>query len=504
LDGDPLFKKKRGKKTKPSVLSLKGTENYFAHEYNYNFGGTIMTDTIAAIATPPAPSAIGILRLSGPDSVGILDQVFTPARGEPMSERPDRLLVYGVLRDAENRDLDWCLATISRAPNSYTGEDTAELQCHGSPAALTLGLESLFAAGARQAKPGEFTRRAFLNGKLDLTQAEAVDGLIHAATAPAARQAAQQLGGALRGAAEEVYEGLTNLMAHFHAVLDYPDEDIEPFEAAEISTALDQAGERLKRLCSTYRRGRALAEGLPCAIVGLPNAGKSTLFNTLLGYERAIVTDAPGTTRDTVEELVTLGNVPLRLIDTAGVREAQDPAERLGVERSRAAVERSEAVLVLHDSASQSCPEDRELVNLVTRSGKPWLYVETKADLSAPLGPSQGPLWGTLNPPAATVRISAVTGEGMEDLERKVEALCPAGAGESAGEAVLTNARQAEAAGRAGQAVERASQSLGAGVTPDAVLTDVEEALEALGELTGRSVRADITQRIFERFCVGK
>jgi len=463
-----------------------------------------MTDTIAAAATPLAPSAIGILRLSGPDAISIIDRVFTPEQGLPMSARSPRTLVYGVLRDPSGRDLDRCLATVSRAPHSYTGEDTAELQCHGSPAALTLALEALFAAGARQALPGEFTRRAFLNGRLDLTQAEAIDGLIHAPTAPAARQAAQQLGGALRGAVEEVYLELADLMSHFHAVLDYPDEDIEPFQAEEISTTLISAGEKLSRLCATYRRGRALAEGIPCAIIGLPNAGKSTLFNALLGYERAIVTDVPGTTRDTVEELVTLGDVPLRLIDTAGVREAQDTVERLGVERSRAALERADLVLVLHDSTVPDCPEDREAVRLAEHSGKPWLYVETKADLSGIPADGPSPLGEMQNPPAAAVRVSAVTGEGMEELEKAVESLFSAGLGADAGGAVLTNARQAEAAGRAGQAVERASQSLRVGITPDAVLTDVEEAMEALGELTGRSVRADITQRIFERFCVGK
>ena len=189
-----------------------------------------MKDTIAAIATPLSPSAVGILRLSGPEAVSAVERVFTPFHGEPMSARPDRTLVYGVLHDREGAVIDHCLCTVSRAPNSYTGEDTAELQCHGSPAALALGLEALFAAGARQAKPGEFTRRAFLNGKLDLTRTEAVADLIHAETPAAVRQAAGQLGGALARTVDGIYDGLTGLCAHFHAVLDYPDEDIEPFE----------------------------------------------------------------------------------------------------------------------------------------------------------------------------------------------------------------------------------------------------------------------------------
>ena len=296
-----------------------------------------MTDTIAAIATPMTPCAIGILRLSGPGAVGAADAVFTPFRGGPMSGRPERTLVYGALHDREGAVIDWCLCTVSRAPRSYTGEDTAELQCHGSPAALALGLEALFAAGARQALPGEFTRRAFLNGKLDLTRTEAVAGLIHAETPAAVYQAAGQLGGALARAVDGVYGELAGLCAHFHAVLDYPDEDIDPFEAEELSSALGRAAQGLDALAATYRRGRLLNEGVPCAIVGRPNAGKSTLFNALLGRERAIVTDIPGTTRDTVEERCVLGGVLLRLIDTAGLRETGDAVEKLGVERSRAA-----------------------------------------------------------------------------------------------------------------------------------------------------------------------
>ena len=456
-----------------------------------------MSDIIAAIATPLVPSAIGILRLSGPGCAGVLDRVFTPFRGAPMSARPDRQLVYGALHDASGRAIDQCLATLSRAPHSYTGEDTAELQCHGSPTALTLGLDALFAAGARQAQAGEFTRRAFLNGKLDLTQVEAVADLIHAGSAGAVYQAAGQLGGALSQVVGQVYDDLTDLMAHFHAVLDYPDEDIDPFEAAEISAALTGAAGQLDRLAATYRRGRALTEGIPCAIVGRPNAGKSTLFNALLGYERAIVTPIPGTTRDTVEERVTLGDTLLRLIDTAGLRDSEDTVEQLGVERSRAALERSELALVLIDGSQPWREEDLELLNTAA-AHCPTILVYTKADLPAPR---------MAHPPrpegVALVTVSARTGQGLAELEAAVAALFPQDPGQRPG-ALLTNARQAESAGRARAAVDRAAQALAAGYSPDAVLTDVEEAMSALGELTGQNVREDITGRIFERFCVGK
>ena len=466
-----------------------------------------MNDTIAAIATPLIPSAIGILRLSGPGAVEVVDRVFTPFRGGPMTGRPDRTLVYGALHDREGQVIDHCLATVSRAPRSYTGEDAAELQCHGSPAALTLGLEALFAAGARQAGAGEFTRRAFLNGKLDLTRTEAVADLIHAETPAAVRQAAGQLGGALERAVDEIYDSLTDLCAHFHAVLDYPDEDIEPFELDELSAALAGAAERLDKLTATYHRGRLLNEGIPCAIVGLPNAGKSTLFNALLGYERAIVTPIPGTTRDTVEERVSFGGALLRLIDTAGLRETDDQAERLGVERSRAAVERAELIFVVVDSADElnetNGRELLELLHLVTDTGKPWIWIESKCDLTGVLGGAVGILGEGSGDPAVSVCLSAVTGEGMDKLEQAVVSIFPQDTDKQAG-AMLTNARQAEAAGRARAAVQRGAEALKAGLSPDAVVADVEEALSALGELTGRTVREDVTARIFERFCVGK
>ena len=455
-----------------------------------------MSDTIAAIATALVPSAIGIIRLSGPESVSVLDRVFTPAHGAPMSERPNRMLVYGALHDETGTVIDYCLATVSRAPHSYTGEDTAELQCHGSPTALTMGLEALFAAGARQAKAGEFTRRAFLAGKLDLTRTEAVADLIHAESPAAVRQAAGQLGGALERTITEIYDGLTDLMAHFHAVLDYPDEDIEPFEAAEISSALTEASKKLHALAASYDRGRALVEGIPCAIIGRPNAGKSTLFNALLGYDRAIVTPIAGTTRDTVEERLNLGGILLRLIDTAGLRDTDDQVERLGVERSRAALEQAELVLAVVDGGKTLSTEDEEILTLALTAPH-CIIIENKTDL-----PGEAI---TLPVPSGTavVRLSALTGDGLDELESAIHRLFPEDTGLRPG-TLLTNARQAESANRARRSIERAASALSSGLSPDAVLSDVEEALESLGELTGRLVRDDITARIFERFCVGK
>lgn len=454
-----------------------------------------MPDTIAAIATGEVVSAIGIVRVSGPGAVAAAEAVFRPADGRPMSEHRDRQLVYGRLVDAAGRVLDICLCTISRAPHSYTGEDTAELQCHGSPVVLRAALEALFAAGARQAGPGEFTKRAFLNGMLDLTEAEAVIDIIEAATAEAAVNAAGQLGGALSRRAEQVYSDVVDIISHFDAVLDYPDEDIEPFELANYASRLDAGASELRELLASFERGRVMREGVRAAIVGRPNAGKSSLLNAILGYDRAIVTAQPGTTRDTIEEKALLGGVLLRLTDTAGLREAADEAEREGVRRAFAAADGAELAIAVFDGSEPLSDADAETL-AAARAAKRAIGVVNKADLPRALDAAE------LTGFDAVVSLSARTGEGLEALASAVAELFPAPAA-PAGE-ILTNARQAEAVGRALAALDAARDALASGLTPDAVLTEAEDALSALSELTGRSVRDDVTDRIFSRFCVGK
>nr|WP_325258363.1 tRNA uridine-5-carboxymethylaminomethyl(34) synthesis GTPase MnmE [uncultured Oscillibacter sp.] len=468
-------------------------------------------DTIAAIAAGGnAPSAIGVIRVSGPECFAVCGRVFRAAR--PFEALEARRMVLGEMLDGEGRTVDRGLAVRFPAPRSYTGEDSAELHCHGSPVVLREVLAALFAAGARQAGPGEFTKRAFLNGQLDLTQAEAVIDLIDAETAAAARNAAAQLDGGLRRRLEPVQEALLEVTSRFYAVVDYPDEDIEDVRPEEVSAALREAEGALSALLATCRRGRVLKKGVRTAIVGLPNAGKSSLLNALAGYERAIVTDVPGTTRDTVEESVLCGGVLLRLIDTAGLRETEDQVEKLGVERSRKAMEEAELILLVSDdqvdmeNRPRAYWEDfRQLLAAVGGQETPWIFIASKRDLSGKTAGSIG-AWGgerAWNGPAAYVSLSSVTGEGLEDLEKAVTALFPAGDPGEAG-SLLTDQRQEDAARRALEAVRRALEALEGGLTPDAVLTDGEAALDALGELTGRTAREEIVERIFSRFCVGK
>ena len=427
-----------------------------------------MSHVIAAVSTGASVSAIGIIRLSGDGCIAVADKVFTLNSGKSLMESPDRRLVLGTLHDKQRRVIDQCMAVVSRAPHSYTGEDTVEFHCHGSPAVLAAGLEALYLAGALPAKRGEFTKRAFLNGKMDLTQAEAVIDLIEADTADAAANAAGQVGGKLQKQLTPIYDDLTNLCSHFHAVLDYPDEDIEDFGLEQYSKSLRGDAKALYALLQTYGQGRILRQGVAAAIVGKPNVGKSSLLNALAGFDRCIVTDVPGTTRDTVEAI--------------------------GVRRSREAVENADLVIFVCDGSQPLDEEDQAIIDLCMEQEIAVALIN-KTDLGSAVEPGELPF---LN----VIPICAKTGAGLDQLADAVDTMfenetpCDG--------SILTNARQFDAIRRAYEAMLRALQGLQLGVTPDAVLTDVEQAMEAMGEITGATVREDITARIFERFCVGK
>lgn len=455
-----------------------------------------MSDTIAAIATGNALSAIGIIRISGPESIRSVSELFRAQYGTSAENFEARKLYYGEII-IEGRVLDNCLCTVSRGPNSYTGEDTAELQCHGSPVVLAETLKALFSLGVRQAEAGEFTKRAFINGRMDLIQAEAVIDLINAETAEVAANAAGQLGGAVSKRTDAIYDKLTDIMAHFHAVLDYSDEDIEPFHIRDYAAVFEEYIRQLTRLEQSFARGTVMKNGIKCAIVGKPNAGKSSLLNALLGYERAIVTEIPGTTRDTIEERIKLGEVLLRITDTAGLRETEDPVERLGVKRSRAAASEAKLVLAVFDGSRPLDDEDRQAIGAADDAPHS-IAVINKIDLPQLIDTGE-----IVDKFQSICEVSSLNRTGLNKLERSVGEIFGGFLPQPAGE-ILTNARHYDAVRRAGRSLEGALAALNEGITPDAVLTDIEDAMEALGELTGKTVRDDITARIFERFCVGK
>jgi tRNA modification GTPase len=456
-----------------------------------------MSDTIAAIATGGAISAIGIIRISGGGAISTADKVFRALSGISLVDAVNRHMYYGELMEACGRLIDVCLCMISRGPDSYTGEDMVEFHCHGSPVVLSEALRSLFSHGVRQAEAGEFTKRAFLNGRMDLTQAEAVIDLIESETPVAARNAAGQIRGAVGVRLESVYVALLDVMAHFHAVIDYPDEDIDEFKMQNYLSVLLDTEEELKRMLSTHERGGILRNGIPTAIIGRPNVGKSSLLNALLGYDRAIVTDLPGTTRDTIEERILFGGVVLRLIDTAGLRKTDITVEKLGVERTLDAIRGAGLALLVLDGSEPLWNEDFEALRSIPE-GTPKLAVINKSDLSSVLDSDELKRLGL-----SYCRVSALTGSGFDALDSEIKKMFPEPETSASGE-LITNARQAEAISRALDSVRLAITAIKASVTPDAVLTDIESALTAIGAATGKIMRKDVISRIFERFCVGK
>jgi len=452
-----------------------------------------MSHTIAAVSTGNIVSAIGIIRLSGDDCIEIAEKVFTLYKGK-LTDAPDRKMVLGELHDHEGRVIDQGMAAISRAPHSYTGENTVEFHCHGSPAVLAAGLEALYIAGAKPAQRGEFTKRAFLNGKLGLTQAEAVIDLIEAESPEAAANAAGQVSGILQKKLAPIYDDLVNLCSHFHAVLDYPDEDIEDFGIENYTSSLQTDTKALNALLQTYNQGRILRQGAAAAIVGKPNVGKSSLLNALAGYDRVIVTEVAGTTRDTVEESVLVGSTRLRLIDTAGIRDTDDKIEAIGVERSKKAVDAADLVIFVCDGSKPLSEEDLSVIDICSEHQNAIALIN-KCDLGSAIEPCELPF-------LYVIRISAKDGTGLDQLADAVDTIFEKEA--PCDGSILTNVRQYDAIRRAYEAMRRAMQALQLGETPDLVLTDIEDAMAAMGEVTGATVREDITARIFERFCVGK
>ena len=449
-----------------------------------------MSDTIVAVATAPGAAAIGIVRLSGPKSAEIACGLFSPADGRGLSEHGARKAVFGTLADG-GQVLDRCIAILFPAPASYTGEDCAELQCHGGTALLSRVCAAARARGARAAEPGEFTRRAFLNGKLDLTGAEAVADLIAADTADGALNAAAQLSGALQNRLAGAFALLRDDVAHLAAYIDYTEEGVEPPDCGEVLERLRRLQAELKALAETFSAGRLFGEGVRCAIIGKPNAGKSSLMNALAGFDRSIVTDTAGTTRDTVEETACIGGLKLRLADTAGLRDARELAERLGVDRAKAAAMSSGLILAVYDGSCLPDEGDKATAELASAAGCEVINIVNKGDL---------PL---VRPVEGAVVVSAKTGEGLDALRAEILRRFGAGSLRPDG-SVVTNRRQADALFRAAESLGLAAEALERGFTPDVAWVDAETALRALGEVTGDNVSQSVLDSIFSRFCVGK
>lgn len=451
-----------------------------------------MSDLIVAAATPPVTGAIAIIRISGPGAAELADRVFFPFSGQRLSALPPRYAAYGEIREPSGAVLDRCLGISFPAPASYTGEDCAELQIHGGLTLVNRVLSLCCDAGARMAGPGEFTKRAFLNGKLDLTGAEAVADLISAESAEGVKNAAAQLSGSLRLRLESVTDRLLDLTSHFAAYIDYTEEGVEPPDLGNAEEMLLGISEELSRLSDSFSSGRYFGEGIRAAILGKPNAGKSSLLNALTGTDRAIVTDIPGTTRDTVEATLSIGGALLRLVDTAGLRSTEDLAEKLGVERSIEAARASAIIIAVYDGSVPPSPGEDEPERLAALTGAKLVRVICKSDLP------------TLRPiPEDAVALSTLTGEGIDGLRDRLCELLGLGTVSPDG-SLVTNRRQADALRRAADHARAAADTLRSGLTPDLAWVDTEAALSAVGEVTGRSVSEDVLDRIFQRFCVGK
>ena len=463
-----------------------------------------MPDTIVAIATANAPGGIGIVRVSGPAAFSIAKAIFRPKKALDWSHFNGYHMSYGWVGasgEAGNQpfeEIDEAICLLFRGPGSYTGEDVAELQCHGGPLLLQQVLQAALGAGARMAEPGEFTRRAWLNGRIRLNQAEAVMRLITAQSEQALRAAHAGLGGTLAGQIDRIRDGLIALAAHIGAWMDYPEEDISPLRDCEAENVLKEAEAALSELIERSKGARAVLDGVSAALVGRPNVGKSSLLNCLAGYDRAIVTELPGTTRDTVTETVCLGNLTLRLTDTAGLRDTEHPVEKAGVERSLAAMRGADLLLVVVDAAVGLTAEDEEL--LAGCDTERTIVIYNKIDLTPP---------GLWPPPSEeggfgyVVHTSAVTGEGLEDLARAAEEICQT-AGFAPGEAMLATQRQAQCAGDARDAVREALAALEKRFAPDAVSVCLEDAVQALFALTGERAGDAVVDEVFRAFCVGK
>lgn len=457
-------------------------------------------ETIAAISTPLGEGAIGIVRVSGGQAFAIAKKIFRDPSGQRERELKPWGVRYGSVVDCETGEyIDEALAIAMPAPHSFTREDVVEFSCHGGVAVLARVLEAVIKCGARLADPGEFTKRAFLAGRIDLSQAEAVIDVIRAKTDSARRLALANLRGDLSSRVSRIRENVLMLLAHIEASIDFPDEDIGALEIEDLTERARESVSKLNELVRLGRSSRVYRDGVSVVLAGRPNVGKSSLFNTLVGKKRAIVTDVPGTTRDAIDDWTTIEGVPIRLVDTAGMRRTQDPIERLGVEAANQQAEEADLVVAVIDGSRPICDEDRDM--LLQMMGKPGVVAVNKSDLKTEV--DEDSLTSHVGG-KKILRVSAKTGQGIFELEQTLAELTVAQITGASENPVMANLRQIEALENAKHSMEEATHALGKNVAPDLTAIDIHEALFWLDQITGRSTSEDLMEKIFSEFCIGK
>lgn len=451
--------------------------------------------TIAAVATPPGYGGIGVIRVSGSDSLSLVAKLVSDEVKD--SFLPQRASLQNLIHPETGVIIDEAVVTYFKAPRSFTGEDVVEISCHGSPVVLSEVLRLLTSFGVELAQPGEFSLRAFLNQRLDLAQAEAIKDLIHAQTTYQARLAARQLRGELSNQLRSIKEGLIELIVHFESSVEFVEDDLDPLDLAKFLARIDTFIVQLSELAGSYRMGKLIRSGIKLALIGLPNVGKSSLFNSLLGRDRAIVTHLPGTTRDTLNESFSLHGIPVELVDTAGIREAEDLVEKIGVERTKSAISEADFVIAVVEAGTLLPAEEKELIAQFPIN----LFVVNKSDLGVEMHEDSSRF---LAERAATLSVSALTGEGIEELKRHIYQQLVSESQAANESAIITNERHFQALEQALEALQEAKQDLVSGFTEEIALANLHRALKSLGIITGETLITDIINQIFLTFCIGK
>lgn len=455
-------------------------------------------DTIAAIATAPGEGGIGIIRISGPKSLEVAEEIFFSMSGKKISEYPARTLILGNIKDGDKK-IDEVLVAYMKGPNSYTAEDVIEINCHGGFISVKRILELVLSKDVRLAEAGEFTKRAFLNGRIDLSQAEAVIDVINAKTDKAHEVAENQLDGSLSNRIREFREKVTELLAQVEVAIDYPEEDIEFIAYTTLEEKTRELNKDIKKLYETSESGKIFREGLKTVIVGKPNVGKSSLLNSILGENRAIVTDIPGTTRDVIEEFVNIKGIPLKIVDTAGIRETDDVVEKIGVEKSMASFDTADLIIMVVDSSSELSEEDREILEKV--QGKETILLLNKTDLPQVIDEEEVKKYVNEE---NIIKISALHNEGIEDVHDRIEAMVYKGDIKNSSNVIITNSRHKDALYRAMKSAEDAMRAIEDRMPLDFVEVDLKNIWDYLGYINGDTVSEDLLDNIFHNFCIGK